>query len=87
MTTQKNKPVIVHKDKLGRVLAVDNYVAYPASNQLRFGRIRKINPKMIGLVGVSPGFSGEGTLKYPGDLLLLEDRDMTWYLLKNSQTR
>lgn len=73
-----------HKDKLGRVLALGNFVAYPDSNSLQFGRIIKLNPKMVKVQRVPEGRYKSESLKYPNDLVLLEDKDMTWYLLKNS---
>ena len=74
-----------HRDKLGRVIHIDSYVAYPSHNSLAFGRVIKLNNKMIKVVKVPAGkYKDSGSNKYPHDLVLLEDRDMTWYLLKNS---
>ena len=48
-TPREPKQPILHKDKLGRVIEVGRFVAYPQSNMLDFGRVVKINPKMIGV--------------------------------------
>ena len=89
MTEEKKprtkKEPIVHKDKLGRVIELEQFVAYPDKNSLAFGKIVKINPKMLGISKVSKGGSWRtGTNKYPSDLVILESSAMTWWLLKNS---
>ena len=86
MTKEKKpKEIPIHKDKLGRVLVVDDFVAYPDRNTLAFGKVTKINPKMIGVAKVSKGGSWRSaTNKYPDDLVRLDAQDMTWWLLKNS---
>lgn len=82
----QKKPLPEHKDKLGRPLAVDDYVAYPTSNSLAFGRVIKLNNKMIKVVKVPAGkFVDSGSNKYPHDTVRLDAKDMTWYLLRNSK--
>jgi len=87
MTTSLSKKAMpVHKDKLGRVLNVGDFVAYPDRNSLEFGKVMKLNNKMIGVVpAISKYKVTSNTNKYPNDLVRLEATDMTWYLLKNSQ--
>jgi hypothetical protein len=87
MTTSLSKKTMpVHKDKLGRVLNVGDFVAYPDRNSLEFGKVMKLNNKMIGVVpAISKYKVTSNTNKYPNDLVRLEATDMTWYLLKNSQ--
>lgn len=87
MTTSLSKKTVpVHKDKLGRVLNVGDFVAYPDRNSLEFGKVMKLNNKMIGVVpAISKYKVTSNTNKYPNDLVRLEATDMTWYLLKNSQ--
>ena len=86
MTQVSKKAVPEHKDKLGRPLAVDDYVAYPTSNTLAFGKIIKLNNKMVKVVKVPAGkFTDTGSNKYPHDTVKLEAKDMTWYLLKNTK--
>lgn len=79
------KEVPVHKDKLGRELRVDDFVAYPSHNSLQFGKVMKINNKMVGVLPVIQKYKhSKNTNKYPADLVRLEAQDMTWYILKNS---
>ena len=83
-----SKQVIEHKDKLGRLLNVGDFVAYPQHNSLEFGKVMKINNKMV---GVLPAIAHpkwpqtKNTNKYPADLVRLEATDMTWYILKNTK--
>jgi hypothetical protein len=78
------KKVPEHKDKLGRPLLVDDFVAYPSHNSLSFGKIIKLNNKMIKVVKVPAGrFRDDGSNKYPHDTVKLDPKDMTFYLLKN----
>lgn len=82
---KKRKEIPVHKDKLGRVLAIEDFVAYPDRNSLAFGKVTKLNPKMVGIAKVSKGGSWRDTTnKYSTDLVRLDAQDMTWWLLKNS---
>lgn len=84
-TPKQPKEPICHKDKLGRIISVDDFVAYPSHNQLMFGKVIKLNPKMVGVAKVSKGGHWRtATNKYPEDLVRLDAQDMTWYLLKNS---
>jgi hypothetical protein len=75
----------VHKDKLGRVISVGDFVAYPIRNSLEFGKVMKLNNKMIGVIPAVSKYKIYGnTNKYPADLVRLDAQDMTWYILKNS---
>ncbi len=79
------KEVPVHKDKLGRVINIDDFVAYPMRNSLEFGKVVKLNNKMVGVIPAVSKYPVYGnTNKYPADLVRLEASDMTWYILKNS---
>jgi hypothetical protein len=69
------KPIPEHKDILGRVLNVGDYVAYPDSNRLLMGKIDKLNPKMIRIKDRWP------VQKYAKDTVKLEGPDLTMYLL------
>lgn len=74
-----------HRDKLGRLLQIGDFVAYPNHNSLGFGKIVKLNPKMIGIVpAISKRPVRSHSLKYPDDLVRLAAEDMTWYILKNT---
>ena len=79
------KEPIVHKDKLGRVINVGDFVAYPIRNSLEFGKVMKLNNKMVGVIPAVSKYKIYGnTNKYPADLVRLEAQDMTWYMLKHS---
>ena len=85
MTEVKTKKALPeHKDKLGRLLLLDDFVAYPSHNSLSFGRVIKLNNKMVKVVKVPASkYTDNGSNKYPHDMIKLEPKDMTWYLLKN----
>ncbi len=79
------KAEIEHKDKLGRLLKVGDCVAYPESNSLVIGTIKKVTPKMtmVSELGKKPSwYDKNGHRKYPSDLVLLEGPLVTMYLLK-----
>jgi hypothetical protein len=74
------KEIPEHKDILGRVLAVGDYVAYPDSNGLRLGKLDKLNQKMV---RVTTGREWRSTVnKYPIDTVKLDGPDLVMYLLK-----
>ncbi len=77
------KPAPEHRDKLGRLLKVGDCVAYPSSNHLIVGTIRKLNPKMIGVVKVGKQSWGGESNKYPQDCVLLDGPEVTMFLIKN----
>ena len=80
-----NKTQPEHKDKLGRTISVGDFVAYPNHNSLGFGKVVKLNNKMVGVIpAVSKRPVSKNTNKYPEDLVRLAAEDMTWYILKNS---
>lgn len=80
-----SKAEIVHKDKLGRVLAISDAVCYPDRNSLELGTVRKLNPKMVTVWEVgSHGAWYSGSRKYPNDLIKVEGPEVTIYLLKKS---
>lgn len=82
--TKEFKPII-HKDKLNNELAVGDFVAYPAYNSLEFGKVMKLNNKMVGVYPLlTKRYDSRNHNKYPSDLVRLDPQDMTWYLLKNS---
>ena len=75
-------PIIEHRDKLGRLIKIGDCVAYPASNALVVGTVKKINPKMIGVAQLGKKSWGPKN-KYPHDCVLLDGPEVTLYLLKN----
>lgn len=80
------KVIPTHKDKLGRVITLDDFVAFPNHNQLSVGKITKLNNKMVKVLEITkPSKYGSSDYnKYPHDCVKLEQSDMTWFILKNS---
>ena len=75
-----------HKDKLGRMIQLDDSVAFSNHNSLSVGKITKLNNKMVKVLEITkPGkFKPSDYNKYPHDCVKLEQSDMTWFILKNS---
>lgn len=73
---------IVHKDILGNEITLGATVVYPSHNNLKIAFVKKINPKMINVVGVGRSWVDR---KYPTDLLVVNDPKITLYLLKNTK--
>ena len=74
------KEIPEHRDILGRILAVGDYVAYPDSNGLRLGKLDKLNQKMV---RVTTGIEFRLKVnKYPIDTVKLDGPDLVMYLLK-----
>lgn len=84
MTTTLKKLPPEHQDKLGHLISLNDYVAYPAHNSLEFGKVVKLNNKMIKVLKVPVGKYAKESNKYPADMVRLDEKAMTWYLLKNS---
>lgn len=79
------KPLPEHKDKLGRILKVGDCVCYPARNSLEFGKVIKLNAKMIGIAELPASKYGSYySNKYPNDTVLVDGPEVTMYLIKNS---
>lgn len=73
------KKIPEHKDILGRILTVGDYVAYPESNMMRLGKIDKLNQKMV---RVTTGREWRTTTnKYSKDTIKVDGPDLTLYLL------
>ena len=83
MSEKKEKAPIEHRDKLGRLLKVGDCVAYPGSNTLFIGTIKKLNPKMLGVARVGKNNWGPSN-KYPSDVVLLDGPEVAMYLLRES---
>lgn len=75
------KAEVEHRDKLGRPIKVGDCVAYPDSNRLVIGTIKKVTPKMTIVCELGKPRWGDSR-KYPSDLVLLEGPLVTMYLLK-----
>jgi hypothetical protein len=75
------KEIPEHKDKLGRVIVLGDFVAFPDRNSLEVGIVKKLNPKMIGVGRVKSRYTQN---KYPQDIIKVEGPEVSIYLLKNS---
>lgn len=76
------KEIPAHTDKLGKLIAIGDCVAFPDSNNLVIGTIVKLNPKMIGVQRLGTKYNYKQN-KYPNDLVLLNPQDVTMFLLKS----
>ncbi len=79
-----------HKDRLGKPLALGDFVAFPLRNDLEIGKIIAIHAKMLRVVSVdetgnSRYRSSEGSLKYPHDTVWLDPSKLTFYILRKSK--
>lgn len=84
MTEKTTKIQPEHTDKLGHKINLGDFVAYPAHNSLEFGKVTKLNNKMVKVLKVPVGKYSSERNKYPIDMVRLDEKAMTWYLLKNS---
>lgn len=80
--TKMSDQNIEHKDILGNIIKVGDSVVYPNHNSLKIATVKKLNPKMVNVVGVGRSWTDR---KYPSDLLVVDDPKITLYLMKNSK--
>jgi hypothetical protein len=83
---------VEHFDKLGKPIAVDDFVAFSQGNKLMLGKVTKLSNKMIIISTVSKKrvriWTGEKVTayrKYPDDTIRV-DQDcagLTMYVIKN----
>jgi hypothetical protein len=74
-----------HFDKLGKMITVGDYVAFPQSNILTIGTVIKLNLKMVKIRKVNHKSSMYNTgeyNRYSNDLVILNGPDVTAYLLR-----
>jgi|688.fasta_scaffold13361_24 hypothetical protein len=91
MTTEKKtrtpKPLIEHRDILGRLLKIGDVVAVSLHNNMKIARVTKLNPKMVKVqllnVKTSTWYTGSHN-KYPEDLVIVDGPYVTMYILKTS---
>lgn len=77
------KAVPQHHDILGNPLEIGTLVAANAYC-LEICKVIKINPKMLRVIPVRPKYKGNGLLKYPSDMVVVDPKLVTFYILKNS---
>lgn len=73
--------LIEHKDKLGRLINVDDVVVFPIGNSLQFGKVKKLNNKMITVKPIKSNKRAD-KLKYPYDIVVITDPNISLILLK-----
>ena len=76
----KTKPPVQHSDLFGQPLEIGDCVVYPRSNSMNVGTVAKLNPKMVGVKGVSNRWADCN--KYPQELVKVSGAEVTMYLLK-----
>ena len=86
MTTKKAvKEQPVHKDRIGQIIKIDDYVVYPDNNHLTIGLVKKLNNKMIGiskLIKSKRGYSWSSyNNKYPEDVVIVEGSRVTMIIM------
>ena len=77
--------IIEHYDMFGHLLALDDVVIYPATYELRLGKIVKLNHKMIKLARLQGSDWRKQILVYPNNCLLANEQDVTMFLLKKAK--
>jgi hypothetical protein len=86
-----NKINDMHTDALGRDICINDYVAFPQSNQLMIGKVTKLSNKMLIIESVMKkrvnryGERVETYRKYPKDSIVIDrDAGLTMYVMRNS---
>lgn len=79
-----SKEIPEHRDILGKIIMVNDFVAFPQSNGLLVGKVTKINAKMIRILRLSSKWRNGFVNKYPQDCVKLDQSEMTFFILKHS---
>lgn len=82
----ENSKTVEHRDRLGRLIKIGDFIAAADNNRLSVGIVNKLNPKMVQYKTVSKEkyWHGRRVNKYPDDVVIVEGPDVSIYLLKNS---
>lgn len=74
-----------HKDILGRKVSVGSFVAFTQNNRLFIGRVVKLNRQMLRLERIVHNiWMADYTNKFPKDCVVIPDKDVDFYLLRNA---
>jgi hypothetical protein len=74
-----------HKDILGRRVGVGSFVAFTQNNRLFIGRVVKLNRQMLRVERIKHNkWMADYTNKYPYDCVVIPDKDVDFYLLRNA---
>lgn len=75
-----------HRDRLGRIIKIGDFVAAADNNRLSVGTICRLHPKMIQYQTISHEkyWHGRRINKYPGDVVVVTGPEVSMFILKNS---
>ncbi len=77
-------PAEEHLDLLGRVVKIDDHVAFTHHNTLYVGKVIKVTPKQVRVVPLFTKYrQDEGYLKYTAQCCLVGGPELTYHILKN----
>lgn len=85
MVVKIAKAPIQHLDLFGQALEIGDCVVYPRGTSMMVGTVAKLNPKMVGVKGVSSRWGNCN--KYPVELVKVSGAEVTMYLLKKITTK
>jgi hypothetical protein len=80
---KETKLTLVHYDILGNPLEIGSTVAV-SHHTMEVCTVTKINPKMLRVQPVRPRYRGNGLLKYSYDMVLIDPKLVTLYVLKQT---
>lgn len=84
------KEVPIHKDRIGQLIKIEDYIVYPDRNHLAIGRVKKLNNKMIGvskLIKSKRGYDWSSySNKYPDDCVVVDGSRVTMIILQQNST-
>lgn len=84
----KIKEAVVHKDMLGRDVAVGDTVAFSQYNVLYIGKVMKNTAKLIHCSPIRhDGLRAWGSQQMPGTVIKLEDPAVLAWILKGAKTK
>lgn len=73
-----------HKDLLGRLVQLDDTVAFVHHNAMYVGKVTKVTPKQVRVVPMLTKYRQDtGYLKYTSQCVLVGGPDLTAHLLRN----
>lgn len=74
-----------HKDILGRKVSVGSFVAFTQNNRLFIGKVIKLNRQMLRVERIKHSkYMADYTNKYSHDCVVIPDKDVDFYLLRNA---
>ena len=89
MTSKVVKDQPIHKDRVGKEIALEDYVVYPDRNHLSIGVVKKLNNKMVGVSKLIKSKRGydytQYSNKYPEDLVVVDGSRVTMIILQGEQ--